>query len=1159
MKWADGFEFDPGIGERDMTRLRAAGSLAELQRRERATCTRPGLTVARFAAFDARFGQVLDPALRIVLRSFAEDGVPTLVDAAFVTNGRPPKPRAKYVRIHTAYHKNIAELHAKGTVWLMPSNELQDFVGSQIHFNANHWVLKPGNPAGRSIQDTTAAEDGTWPLNHDGVKEQAESLWGKLRHPTILQLITEVILAARTRFTAELENGEQLVLWKMDLKGAFNLLHVSPTSVHLWAFQLLDGLTMLFPVGCFGWTNWPHAFGVLTLCLEAAVTSVLRGFVRAYVDDFMGCCLLKDVNRDMEAARNVFVLLLGEGSVAEPKSEFGSRLTWIGWDIDLDIVSGCLAIGASLLLKAINVFFTVDHTKVSRRDLEKLSSYAGRFSLVFPYLKPFVAALYAEYAGRQRLLSFSMSDEGLEALEAWRYFLVASHACPARFFRSLQSFVHLEVTLTLVWDASLYGIGAVLFEGDGSEGRILRIVKIPFSAVDYPFDGDSRFQNLSEYLGVTVAIALAIRLGFSSCGLRIVGDSITALQWTTEGTYVSGPHDRVAVLQALLRSDAEIHISKRDWIAGNDNDYCDNLSRRHDPYFKTADVSADADPSLLCTLETEPWITSLLHLVSAWSWPYCESRSAQLLHEASALSAHIASLGRETRLRHQLRTRGASISAEEAVPVVSPCRPNIDLCDMVDLRVSPSFDNIPRLTFPRISRHIAVSDLFSIIAEAYKVPASVLSLRLLPSRRTLSLVRDASLPLSTLLPLLHDGVAVEWYGSLFGGSCTPTSITAEEEDLVKNTIRSAVIMDRGNSYERGWRYWVAFLQPRQVSPNPFLHGELDKAKVQLLILFWHHLRVQKGLTSPGPLLSGVRHYCRMQQEDTACFHHEALAAAKTSMRESARTSSLSRLTGEGSRRQRSVPSSEFLETIRQWAFDVPTSCPRRDMVIRSQFCTYLASATMFNFGLRSVNVVASSQRSVQHAIRAVDVAFEVAVSGWVSSAELVTWMHEQRKHSSLPQTLARVLRARLFFHSSKIHRVVGATEFVGRRSPAEARYLDDLTWWTGQGCGLDVANPESLLFSRGAAYLSPRGDTTIHSIRLCRRADITSALKMAAVALGCQPDFFSSKSWRIAAATLLRALGKDEEAIRAFGNWTSSASYIYQHNQGGEDRPLALS
>ena len=114
------------------------------------------------------------------------------------------------------------------------------------------------------------------------------------------------------------------------------------------------------------------------------------------------------------------------------------------------------------------------------------------------------------------------------------------------------------------------------------------------------------------------------------------------------------------------------------------------------------------------------------------------------------------------------------------------------------------------------------------------------------------------------------------------------------------------------------------------------------------------------------------------------------------------------------------------------------------MVIRSQFYTYLASVTMFNFGLRSVNVMANTQRSVQYAIRTVDVAFEVSVSGWVSSAGLVGWMQGQREHSSLPQTLIRVLRARLFFHGSKVHRVVGATEFVARRSPAESRYLDDL-------------------------------------------------------------------------------------------------------------------
>ena len=209
------------------------------------------------------------------------------------------------------------------------------------------------------------------------------------------------------KFEVELAGGQRLILWKMDLKGAFNLLRVAPASVHLWAFLLTGGFTMLFPSGCFGWTNWPHAFGVITGCLETAIASVVRGFNKAYVDDFMGCCLEKNLEHDMAAAKGVFHLLLGEGSVAEEKSVCGRKLTWIGWEVDLDDDAG-VGIGSSLLAKALYVFFSVNPEKVVRRDMEKLASYAARFSLVFPELKPFVGTLYTAYKGRDRHVTFSL-------------------------------------------------------------------------------------------------------------------------------------------------------------------------------------------------------------------------------------------------------------------------------------------------------------------------------------------------------------------------------------------------------------------------------------------------------------------------------------------------------------------------------------------------------------------------------------------------------------------------------------------------------------------------------------------------------------------------------------------------------------------------------
>ena len=141
LEWAEGYVFDPGIGLRDLSLLRAAGSLENTQRQQRAVCTRPGLTAERFFKFDSRFGQVLDPHARRVLRSFAIDGVSTLGDPEFRANQKPPKPRAKYLRIHPAYHKYIVDLHERGVVWLFPSSDLSSFVKGNLHYNANHWVL----------------------------------------------------------------------------------------------------------------------------------------------------------------------------------------------------------------------------------------------------------------------------------------------------------------------------------------------------------------------------------------------------------------------------------------------------------------------------------------------------------------------------------------------------------------------------------------------------------------------------------------------------------------------------------------------------------------------------------------------------------------------------------------------------------------------------------------------------------------------------------------------------------------------------------------------------------------------------------------------------------------------------------------------------------
>jgi hypothetical protein len=59
-------------------------------------------------------------------------------------------------------------------------------------------------------------------------------MWGEINHPT-LQDIAEMILLMKDR----VESWEELILWKMDLKGAFSLMRVHENDVQKLAFELL--------------------------------------------------------------------------------------------------------------------------------------------------------------------------------------------------------------------------------------------------------------------------------------------------------------------------------------------------------------------------------------------------------------------------------------------------------------------------------------------------------------------------------------------------------------------------------------------------------------------------------------------------------------------------------------------------------------------------------------------------------------------------------------------------------------------------------------------------------------------------------------------------------------------------------------------------------
>ena len=96
-----------------------------------------------------------------------------------------------------------------------------------------HWTTQATKEKGRFLGDVGADETGT-PLNADEVKLRFDEVMGQIEHPTIVDICERILKAA------EQWGWEEVIICKMDLKGAFTLLFIKPEDVRLLAFELTD-------------------------------------------------------------------------------------------------------------------------------------------------------------------------------------------------------------------------------------------------------------------------------------------------------------------------------------------------------------------------------------------------------------------------------------------------------------------------------------------------------------------------------------------------------------------------------------------------------------------------------------------------------------------------------------------------------------------------------------------------------------------------------------------------------------------------------------------------------------------------------------------------------------------------------------------------------
>lgn len=575
-EWGQGFFWPVGIHLRD-ERLAAAHGYnieamsrahQEARRHERLSHER----VERWVPSD-------DPDRQ---RMFSlADGMNVLTADDFEPVGRPPKMRNLYKRVKNAVNRVLAEIWSEGLAFIVTKQTaaLMAERNGPLQYNTVSWAPKKGKPQGRYICDSSDASAGA-ALNSDAAAQKLESFYGKIAHPTLeelINMINDYVDELRATMGDDFQ-WDELRLWKGDLRKAFTLLDISPDCVKFFACELTDNLVLLYNSGNFGWTGTPYCFDVPTRVISRQVKRSIQGRSRMFVDDAMGVVLARWLAHDQNVMRTVSEGLLGPHAMAEDKWEAGVRLTWIGWDIDL--VRRRVTISRRNFMKTLYGFFIVDLDHAQVREIERLASWASRYSTILRVMEPFNGALYAELAGMRNRHSFKpLRGMGARvAVWMWRVMLCLLRLNENTFARTFDSFRPRAAEVLVEFDASLEGVGLVITDLRTGETVGLDGVVFPYS-----LHGQSRFQNSSEFVAVTLGCVCLVRAGYRGVGITLRGDNMSSLSWGSSEHFSSRLCMSAVLFFMLLTTTFDLRVVSAQHVPGDENVVCDLLSRGYRP------------------------------------------------------------------------------------------------------------------------------------------------------------------------------------------------------------------------------------------------------------------------------------------------------------------------------------------------------------------------------------------------------------------------------------------------------------------------------------------------------------------------------------------------------------------------------------------------
>jgi hypothetical protein len=289
--------------------------------------------------------------------------------------------------------------------------------------------------------------------------------------------------------------------------------------------------------------------------------------------------LLANIEHDQKVVVDTATGLLGPGAVAHDKTFVGQTQDWIGWEINL--LTQTVTIAEHCYLKATHLFFEVDtEAPVTILQLEQLGSLASRYSLVCAVLRPYTRALHAARRGCVRQnVRVTLEAMAKRSIWLWRCMFVMLRCNRVALSRTFASFVgYGEARFLLVSDASLQGVGGEVFEKSEAGWAPVGVLRATFPG-DFNFD-ESAYQNLAEFIGIVVMVAVLVERGACDCTIQLRGDSTTALAWAS-GDKVGGEqrNNAAAIAFCMMSLLYRVSIGSTEFINSKANYISDALSR----------------------------------------------------------------------------------------------------------------------------------------------------------------------------------------------------------------------------------------------------------------------------------------------------------------------------------------------------------------------------------------------------------------------------------------------------------------------------------------------------------------------------------------------------------------------------------------------------